>query len=79
MLVGRSLLVVSGDGYAFRHALIRQAVYEDLLPGERTRLHARHAKALHGTDAARRHPHQRPLPVLPHGRVTGSAGPSGAG
>ncbi|HEY1626746.1 MAG TPA: AAA family ATPase [Streptosporangiaceae bacterium] len=26
--------------YAFRHALLREAVYGDLLPGERTRLHA---------------------------------------
>jgi DNA-binding CsgD family transcriptional regulator len=26
--------------YAFRHALLREAVYADLLPGERTRLHA---------------------------------------
>ncbi|MFF0740444.1 ATP-binding protein, partial [Streptomyces sp. NPDC004111] len=45
-LVDQGLLVTSGDGYAFRHALIRQAVYEDLLPGERSRLHARYAKAL---------------------------------
>jgi DNA-binding NarL/FixJ family response regulator len=28
------------EGYAFRHALLREAVYADLLPGERTRLHA---------------------------------------
>ncbi|TYB47632.1 AAA family ATPase [Nonomuraea sp. PA05] len=45
-LVDRSLLVTAGDGYDFRHALIRQAVYEDLLPGERSRLHARYAEAL---------------------------------
>ncbi|HEY3506216.1 MAG TPA: AAA family ATPase [Actinocatenispora sp.] len=45
-LVDRSLLVVAGDGYDFRHALIRQAVYEDLLPGQRTRMHARYADAL---------------------------------
>ncbi|MFE6891798.1 ATP-binding protein [Streptomyces sp. NPDC057694] len=50
-LVDRGLLVTSGDGYDFRHALIRQAVYEDLLPGERARLHARYAEALDGTDA----------------------------
>jgi DNA-binding CsgD family transcriptional regulator len=41
------LLVPDGhDGYAFRHALIREAIYEDLLPGERTRLHARLAELL---------------------------------
>lgn len=34
--------------YAFRHALLREAVYGDLLPGERTRLHARVADALAG-------------------------------
>ena len=45
-LVDASLLVAADDGYDFRHALIRQAVYEDLLPGERIRLHARYAEAL---------------------------------
>jgi DNA-binding CsgD family transcriptional regulator len=37
--------------YAFRHALLREAVYGDLLPGERTRLHARVADALAGDDS----------------------------
>ncbi|GAA1617261.1 LuxR family transcriptional regulator [Nonomuraea maheshkhaliensis] len=50
-LVDRSLLLTAGDGYDFRHALIRHVVYEDLLPGERARLHARYAEALHGTGA----------------------------
>lgn len=36
----------SGDGYSFRHALIREAIYEDILPGERARLHATCAEAL---------------------------------
>ncbi|MEV0594992.1 ATP-binding protein [Nonomuraea cavernae] len=39
------LLLVDGDGYVFRHTLIRDAVYDDLLPGERRRLHARCAEA----------------------------------
>jgi DNA-binding CsgD family transcriptional regulator len=34
------------ESYAFRHALLREAVYADLLPGERTRLHGRIAAAL---------------------------------
>ena len=34
------------EGYTFRHALLREAVYADLLPGERTRLHARLAELL---------------------------------
>jgi DNA-binding CsgD family transcriptional regulator/tetratricopeptide (TPR) repeat protein len=35
-----------GDSYQFRHALMREAVYEDLLPGERGSLHVRLAEAL---------------------------------
>ena len=39
--VTHQLLVTEGtEGYVFRHALLREAVYGDLLPGERTRLHA---------------------------------------
>ena len=33
-------------GYSFRHALLREAVYEDLLPGERRALHISLATAL---------------------------------
>ncbi len=32
-----------GDAYVFRHALLREAIYTELLPGERSRLHARYA------------------------------------
>jgi DNA-binding CsgD family transcriptional regulator len=39
--ITHQLLVTDGtEGYVFRHALLREAVYADLLPGERTRLHA---------------------------------------
>ncbi|WP_037676749.1 helix-turn-helix transcriptional regulator [Streptomyces griseus] len=45
--VGRQLLVAGdGDTYAFRHALAREAVYADLLPGERARLHGAFARLL---------------------------------
>jgi DNA-binding CsgD family transcriptional regulator/tetratricopeptide (TPR) repeat protein len=46
--VGRRLLVVlpDADDYEVRHALLRQVVVADLLPGERARLHARFAEAL---------------------------------
>ena len=44
--VAANVLVVDGDGYAFRHALIREAIHDDLLPGEHTRLHTRYAEAL---------------------------------
>ncbi len=45
-IVSRGLLRVDGYGYAFRHALLQEAVYTDLLPGERTRLHADFARLL---------------------------------
>src|SRR6266702_2033694 len=46
--VENHLLVVdpAGHGYQFRHALTRDAVYEDMLPGERTDLHAAYAEVL---------------------------------
>ncbi|MEU0409219.1 AAA family ATPase [Streptomyces griseorubiginosus] len=47
--IGRQLLVPGeGDTYAFRHALAREAVYADLLPGERARLHGAFARLLDG-------------------------------
>ncbi|MBB4964198.1 DNA-binding CsgD family transcriptional regulator [Saccharothrix violaceirubra] len=39
------LLVDREEVYTFRHALLREAVYEDLLPGERVRLHSQYAAA----------------------------------
>lgn len=45
--VNRYLLVAAPDGtYQFRHALLREAAYADLLPGERVRIHAAYAEAL---------------------------------
>lgn len=46
--VGSNTLVPNrdGTGYRFRHALVREAVVDDLLPGERTRLNRRYAEAL---------------------------------
>lgn len=44
--VDAGILVVDGRDYAFRHALINEVVYDDLLPGQRARLHARWAVAL---------------------------------
>jgi len=40
------LQVDRDDVYAFRHALLREAVYADLLPGERVRLHSAYAQQL---------------------------------
>jgi DNA-binding CsgD family transcriptional regulator len=39
-------LVQEADGFRFRHALLQEAVHEQLLPGERVRLHRAFADAL---------------------------------
>ncbi|WP_344427415.1 AAA family ATPase [Pseudonocardia ailaonensis] len=45
--VAHQVLVIEPTGdLAFRHALLREAVYQDLLPGERSRLHLRYADLL---------------------------------
>jgi DNA-binding CsgD family transcriptional regulator/tetratricopeptide (TPR) repeat protein len=46
--VDAQVLVTTDIGYAFRHALVQEAVYAELLPGERRRLHAAYARALEG-------------------------------
>src|SRR6476646_1336393 len=55
--VGRQILVTDPaqgvDRYAFRHALVQEAVYDDLLPGERTRLHAAFARTLEADPEAK--------------------------
>jgi DNA-binding NarL/FixJ family response regulator/tetratricopeptide (TPR) repeat protein len=44
------VIVVGGDErYGFRHALLREVIYDDLLPGERAELHLRLAEALEAT------------------------------
>ncbi|MGH3366035.1 MAG: helix-turn-helix transcriptional regulator [Nocardioidaceae bacterium] len=49
--VERNVLVPAGaDGYTFRHALLAEAVYDDLLPGERVRLHAAYVRVLCADD-----------------------------
>ena len=44
--VAAGVLVVDGDGYRFRHALISEAVRDDQLPGERAAAHRRFAQVL---------------------------------
>jgi DNA-binding CsgD family transcriptional regulator len=44
--VTANVLRAQADGYTFRHELIREAVHEDLLPGEHGRLHSRFADAI---------------------------------
>ena len=53
--VDRNALVRHAGRLAFRHALLREAIYEDLLPSQRSRLHGRYGDALvdrSGTRAA---------------------------
>ncbi|MCX4988271.1 MULTISPECIES: helix-turn-helix transcriptional regulator [unclassified Streptomyces] len=51
--VGANILLASpgGDGYRFRHSLVREAVSDDLLPGERSRFNRRYAEALEADPA----------------------------
>ncbi len=78
------LLVVSDDGrYRFRHALLREAVLADLLPGERVRLHAAIAAHLArvpgaGTPAEQAH-HARESNDLPGAFAASLAAAAAAG
>jgi DNA-binding CsgD family transcriptional regulator len=51
--VGANILVPSdsGEGYRFRHSLVREAVSDDLLPGERSRINRRYAQAVEADPA----------------------------
>ena len=49
--VGAQIAVAHADGsYGFRHALLREVVYDDLLPGERAEQHGAIARALEQRD-----------------------------
>jgi predicted ATPase len=54
--VGRHVLVAeaASGAYAFRHALVAEAVYDDLLPVQRGPLHAAYAHALEDPGGRRR-------------------------
>lgn len=51
--VGANILLatIDGDGYRFRHSLVREAVSDDLLPGERSRVNRRYAEALEADES----------------------------
>jgi DNA-binding CsgD family transcriptional regulator/tetratricopeptide (TPR) repeat protein len=53
-----NVLVTTADGYAFRHALIREAVHDDLLPGEHGQVHTRFAEEIDADPG-----------LVPHGRA----------
>ncbi len=50
--IDHKVLVAHGDTYTFRHALLAEAVRDDLLPGQRRRLHESFLRALTSTDAS---------------------------
>jgi len=51
--VQHHVVVIEKGYYSFRHALLHEAVYADLLPGERTRMHAAYAARLQSTPQGR--------------------------
>lgn len=59
--VGAHLLspTSDGDGYRFRHSLVREAVSDDLLPGERSRINRRYAQAVEAEPDLVRADHRR--------------------
>lgn len=44
--IDASVLTSDDEGYGFRHALLREVIHDDLLPGQHARLHARFAAVL---------------------------------
>ena len=63
--VDANVLVSDADGYAFRHQLIREAVLEEMLPGERAQAHRAFATTLEaGLEAGSRAEPESTLAVL---------------
>lgn len=65
-MVDHHLVVADGDAYRFRHALLSEALYHHLLPGERAAIHADIAAAL--TASPR---HSSPAEVAYHWEAAG--------
>ncbi len=76
--VDANVLIADEETYAFRHALIWEAIHDELLPGEHGRVHRRFAEALEADPSlslagrpsveismhwARAHDHERALPA----------------
>ncbi len=70
--VEAQLIVVGRDErYGFRHALIREVIYDDLLPGERAELHLRLARKLESTLGEEDHMAIRAAAVAHHYNAAG--------
>jgi ATP/maltotriose-dependent transcriptional regulator MalT len=63
--VTANTLLTVDEAYMFRHALIREAVHEDLLPGEHSRVHARFAEAI-DADPSLVPPHRAAIEMAHH-------------
>ena len=50
------IAVLDGERFGFRHAILREVIYEDLLPGERAELHLCIATAIEATAGGSRSP-----------------------
>jgi len=70
--VDEHVLVADGDGYAFRHALVSEAVADSLLPGELMQLHRAFAEALEGGHGAPR-PYRIAAEIAHHWSSSGDA------
>ena len=62
------VIVIDGDGYAFRHAAFSEAIYDSLVPAERRRIHATFGEVL-----ARRPDLGGPAERAAHWTVVGDA------
>lgn len=47
-LLDANVLVRRPDRFSFRHALLREAIHDDILPNERSEMHAAYVRALRG-------------------------------
>src|SRR5215207_108170 len=64
--VASHIVVLDGDRYSLRHALLREAVHDDLLPGERAELHRALARALERRDADAGRPSAQRAAAIAH-------------
>jgi ATP/maltotriose-dependent transcriptional regulator MalT len=64
--VASHIVVLDGERYALRHALLREAVYDDLLPGERAELHRALARALEEQAASTGHSSAQRAAAIAH-------------
>jgi DNA-binding NarL/FixJ family response regulator len=60
------VVVLDGERYGLRHALLREAVHDELLPGERAELHRALARALERSAAEAERPSAQHVAAIAH-------------